>query len=404
VNRYREDTKYVFSPPKYSPFWAKFIYIFNYFYFLKHRDKIAEIKVIKGWENAYVKDKKGNSLLITPNHSDHSDPHVLLHLSWKYQIPIHFMAAREIFEQVHGLTGKILQRAGVFSIDREGTDLKSIKEAMRIVTEGKYPLVMFPEGEIYHLNEVLTSLNQGAATIMLRIAKKAKKSKDKKGVFIIPTAIKYAYIEDVSSHFPAILERLEKQILWSPQKDLTIVERIYKFAEALLSIKEKEFLGKTLDGSLAKRLQQFREILIEQAEQKYFNKTGEGTHPERIRKIRGKIRTIIIAENKPSQEALRECYLDLDRLYFAFQLYSYPGQYLKDKASMDRIAETLHKFEEDVFEEYRILGKRQAEVVFCNPIDVMDYVDSYEKDPKGTLEELTRCMESSIQTVLTKRE
>ena len=172
MNRYREDTKYVFSPPEYSPFWAKFVYLFNYFFFLKRRDKIVDIKVSKGWENTYEKYKNRDSLLITPNHSDHSDPHVLLHLSWKYKIPIHFMAAREIFEQSRGLSGKILQRVGVFSIDREGTDLKSIKEALRIVFKGTYPLVMFPEGEIYHLNEKLTPLNQGAATIMLRIAKK----------------------------------------------------------------------------------------------------------------------------------------------------------------------------------------------------------------------------------------
>ena len=91
-------------------------------------------------------------------------------------------------------------------------------------------------------------------------------------------------------------------------------------------------------------------------------------------------------------------------MYFAFQLYSYPGQYLRDKSSMDRIAETLHKFEEDIFQEYRILGRRRAEVVFCKPIDVMDYTDSYEKDSKGTLDELTRRIEDSIQDALEKRE
>ena len=213
MNRYREDTEYVFSPPKFSLFWARLIYLINYFHFLRRRDKITEIKVSDGWENILEKYKNNDSLLITPNHSDHCDPHVLLHLSWKYNIPIHFMAAREIFEQIYGLIGKLLQRAGVFSIDREGTDLKSIKEAMRIINEGKYPLVMFPEGEIYHLNEKLTALNQGAATIMLRVAKKKKKEKSGKGVYIVPTAMKYTYIDDISSTFPQTLERLEKQNL-----------------------------------------------------------------------------------------------------------------------------------------------------------------------------------------------
>ena len=116
MNRYREDTKYTFSPPKYSAFWAKLIYLLNYFFFLKKRDRIADISVSSGWEDTFQKYKNGDSLLITPNHSDHSDPHVLLHLSWKYHIPIHFMAAREIFEQVYGLTGKILQRDKEWSV------------------------------------------------------------------------------------------------------------------------------------------------------------------------------------------------------------------------------------------------------------------------------------------------
>ncbi|MBN1522460.1 MAG: 1-acyl-sn-glycerol-3-phosphate acyltransferase [Candidatus Aureabacteria bacterium] len=403
MNRYREDTKYIFSPPRYSPFWSRFIYLLNYVFFLKVRDKIADITVSDGWNSAYEKYKNGDSLLITPNHSDHSDPHVLLHLSWRYRIPIHFMAAREIFEQVYGLSGKILQRAGVFSIDREGTDLKSIKEAMRIIFEGKFPLVMFPEGEIYHLNERLTSLNQGAATIILRVAKKMKKEMKSKQAFIVPTAIKYTYLEDISSTFPQVLDRLEKQILWSPQENLSITERIYKFAEALLSIKEREYLEKTLEGSLAERLERFREILVHEAEKKYFSQTSQGSHPERIRKVRGKIRSIILADEKPGQAIIRECYQDLDRLYFAFQLYSYPGQYILEKPSPDRIAETLHKFEEDILNEYHIRGKRRAEVQFLEPINVMDYLGSYEKDSKKTLDELTRRMEDAIQKALEER-
>ena len=38
----------------------------------------------------------------------------------------------------------------------------------------------------------------------------------------------------------------------------------------------------------------------------------------------------------------------MEDLFFVIQLYSYPGDYVAEKPSIERIAETLDKFEEDV--------------------------------------------------------
>lgn len=400
MNRFREDTPYVFRPPKYSRFWAPLIYWISDTFFLHRRYKVISVKVGPSGDEVIRKYKNGNSLLIAPNHSDHCDPHTLLHLSRRYKIPVHFMAAREIFEKEKGLRGSVLQRAGVFSIDREGTDLKAIKEAMKILYEARFPLVVFPEGEIYHLNEKLTPLNEGAATLSLRAAKKIKKEKPDKGAFIIPTAIRYAYVEDISSTFPERMARLERHVLWEPQNHLGIVDRIYKLGEALLTLKEKEFLDQTLKGTLVDRLSRFREILIGEEEKRYFPKAGDDDHPKRVRKLRGKIRSILLADEKLDEAVIKQCYRSLDRLYFAIQLYSYPGQYLREKPSMDRIAETIHKFEEDAFQESRIMGKRIAEVTFCEPINLFEYLDSFEKDAKRTITKVTAEIETAIKKVL----
>lgn len=400
MNRFREDTPYTFRPPKYSRFWASIIYAVSDRFFLRRRYNVAGVKVVAGGEEILRKYRNGDSLLVAPNHSDHCDPHSLLHLSRRFKIPIHFMAAREIFEKIGGLQGAILQRVGVFSIDREGTDLKSIKAAMRILYEGRFPLVMFPEGEIYHLNEKLTPLNEGAAILALRTAKKVNKEKQGKGAFIIPTAMKYSHIDDISSTFPERLERLEQHILWAPQNHLSIVNRIYKFGEAALSLKEKEFLDRTLEGPLVERLSRFREILISNEEERYFSKISDGNHPARVRRLRGKIRSILLDGEKPEEKVIKQCYSSLDRLYIAIQLYSYPGQYLREKPSMDRIAETIHKFEEDVFQENCIPGKRSVEITFCEPIDLFDYLDSLKKDAKRTTARVTQRIEKAITEVL----
>ncbi len=201
MNRHKKIEKYTFKPPKYSNFWAPFIYWISDTFYLCRKHKVAEVEVTAGGKELLEKINNNDSLLITPNHSDHADPHVLTHLNRSYNIPIHYMAARETFEVYKGFNGKVMQRVGVFSIDRDSADIKALKEAMTIVYEGAFPLVMFPEGEIYHLNEKLTPLNEGAATIMLKTAKKLKKNGKNRGCYIIPTAMRYRYIDDIVPTF-----------------------------------------------------------------------------------------------------------------------------------------------------------------------------------------------------------
>ncbi len=342
----------------------------------------------------------GDSLLITPNHSDHADPHVLIHLARQHGIPFHFIAAREVFEINYGINGRLLQFAGVFSIDREGADIAAIKEAMRIVHEARFPLVMFPEGEIYHLNEQLTSLNEGAATIMLKTAARLRKEGASKKCMIVPTAIQYRYVEDPTPVIREMLRELEEYLHWQPQSQLDLMERIYKFGEAVLTLKEQEFLGRQLSGSLVERLYQFREILISRVEQKYFNNTASGIHPERIRKTRGKIRSLLLAETPPPPEIKAEYYRDLDDLYLAVQLYSYPGQYVNQKPTPDRMAETVLKFEEDLLGRYRVRAQRQAMVTFCPPINLGDYLDDTGKPAGNATTVVTEQIAAALKAVL----
>ena len=402
MNRYREDIPYVFRPPKYSRFWAPLICRVSDSLYLRRKHRIRDVHVLGASRELLEMIENGDSLLLTPNHSDHSDPHTLLYWARRAGIPLHFMAARELFDTGMGIRGKVLQRVGVFSIDREGTDLRSIKEAMRIVYEGRFPLCMFPEGEIFHLNERLTPLNDGAATIMLRTARKVSKAKPDKRTAIIPVAIRYTYTEDISATFGTAMDRLERYIRWKPQQGLDIVQRIYKFGEALLMLKEKELLDQALSGNLSERLGQFREILINEMEAKYLEQPGDGTHPERVRRLRGRLRTILLGDSPPSPEQRSEIYRDLDRIYVAVQLYSYPGQYLRERPSTDRIAETILKFEEDLFGETCIRGQRRAELTFCPAIDMAEYLDASGSAAKESVSEVTKRITDSIRAVLEK--
>lgn len=70
------------------------------------------------------------------------------------------------------LQSNILQQHGCFSVDREGTDMPAFRHAVAILKEKINPLVIFPEGEVYHINERVTPFREGPAAIVLTPSKK----------------------------------------------------------------------------------------------------------------------------------------------------------------------------------------------------------------------------------------
>ena len=107
------------------------------------------------------------------------------------------MGAREIFE-VSEINAWALQVAGVFSVDRDGPDLSAIKAAISLLEAGKQPLVMFPEGEIYHHHRRIHPLNEGDASILLKAVKRLKEGKK---AYLVPVAMRFFHQPEVEATF-----------------------------------------------------------------------------------------------------------------------------------------------------------------------------------------------------------
>ena len=230
-------------------------------------------------------------------------------------------------------------------------------------------------------------------------AKRAKEGNS--DALLVPTAIKYSYVEDISHTFSPCLDRLERQISWEPQRHLDIMDRIYKFGEAMLAVKEREWLGEPLSGDLVQRLQQFRIKLLEPLEVKY-EFSHEGTVPQRIKRLKNKIRQILF-DDEPTPEQIVEYRKDLKRLFTAKQLYTYPGQYLRERATQDRIAETIIKLEKDVLGKTAVRGRRNVAITFGDPVNMAGYLDAYAKDARQTVSEVTEQLERVIAGLLEPR-
>lgn len=401
MNIFRPQTPYRFRPPKYSPFLARLFSKVSDTVMLRNRLNIQKVTT-EGADQIVELANNGHSVLVTPNHADHADPYALSHIGRKWRIPFHFMAAREGFEKTRWITSFVLQHSGVFSVDREGADISAIKTAMKILKEGKHPLVIFPEGEIYHHHEQLAPINEGAATILLRAAGGLA---DQKEAYVIPTAMRYFYHPDVESTFSKRLSALEERITWKPRNHLDIVERIYRLGSGLIAIKEVEFLGHGQLGQLIDRIQNLQTNLIERMEAKHFKNKKSGTIPERVKLLRGKIRKDLFEvtqDSSPEREI--ELHDDLDTIFLAVQLYSYPGQYLRENPTIHRIAETILKLEEDVLGHADYGSGRQAWVRFGKPINVRKFLVDHSVDVKSGIGPMTQLLERRIQSMLEEME
>ncbi|MHC5004281.1 MAG: lysophospholipid acyltransferase family protein, partial [Planctomycetota bacterium] len=222
MNVFRPQKPYVFRPPRYTAALAPLLALVCRG-FLRHRFNVTCIADDGAGRIAELVRAR-HAVLVAPNHADHADPTALVMVGRRHGLAFHFMAAREGFER-GPVTRFVLQRLGAFSVDREGADVAAIKAAIGILREGRHPLVIFPEGEIYHHHEQLDALNEGVATIALRAGSRLENGRR---VYLVPAAIRFRYHPQVADTFGPRLDRLERRIAWKPRTDLAAVERIYR--------------------------------------------------------------------------------------------------------------------------------------------------------------------------------
>src|SRR5262245_54101407 len=101
-----------FWPPRPSRFWATTFEPWRRWYLKRHYG-IAEVQ-IDGLDALTRYPGPGDAVLIAPNHSHDSDPHVMLEVGKRVGRPLYFMAAWQIFRGHKGIDGWVLQRLGAF--------------------------------------------------------------------------------------------------------------------------------------------------------------------------------------------------------------------------------------------------------------------------------------------------
>ena len=358
---------------------------------MQRRHRVAQVQV-HGADNLQQPLADGCGVMITPNHSSHADPHALYDAADQIGTPLYVMATWHVFQAQHRLGRWLLQKHGCFSVDRDAADLRAFKEAVRLLREEHNPLVIFPEGEIYHCNDRLTPFLEGPATMALTAARRAERR-----VVIVPCAMKYEYLDDPMDCLLDVMTRLELRVLWRPRPDKPIVERIYDLAEALISLKEIEYLGHANRGELTDRVNHLACAILQIHEQTRGIDPQQKSIPERVKEIRRRAIKDLADEKTLDDEALRIVYRQLDDAFLVGQMFSYPGNYLAESPSIERLAETIDKLEEDVLQlpTATIKGTRKVDIYFDEPISI-----SSDKASQPSPAELTRTIEQHVQNQL----
>jgi 1-acyl-sn-glycerol-3-phosphate acyltransferase len=365
-------------------------------HYLHRYYNISSVELTGAWP-ASIGPNDG--VLIAPNHSHDSDPHVMMEIGRRLGRQFYFMAAWQVFQMRRGIDGWVMQRFGAFSVDREGCDRRAIRLATELLTSGR-ALVVFPEGEIYHTNERLTPLRDGVAFMAVSAQRDLEKEKSERHIWVLPAAISYRFDADISKELDAAMTALESRVSLRPAPAASLSDRIVAFGEVMLTIKEKEQLGRSMegDGDLPTRLRRLIDHILSRHEQAELDATHTDDEvPVRVKSLRRHYIEEMFDE-KLDDATRRKAHAALADLHLVLQLYSYPGDYVSTRPTTERMAETIDKFEEDLLGVMaKPKGPRRATVRFGEPIDVKPFAAGR---PRAAATGLTAKLEQAITVLM----
>lgn len=343
--------------------------------------------------------------LIAPNHSHYYDAQVTFELVRRARRRVVYMATRELFDAWFGLSGLVYQRLGVFSVNRGGANGQAREFAERVLVNGARDLLMFPEGEVYLLNDLVMPLKPGVARLALEAAGTLAREGQVRPMFIVPVAIKYRYVEDVGAALERLTVRLEDTVFGGLRQG-ALYPRIVAIGTALLSREEQTHGVTPVAGDgLFERVERLREILLERFEKKHFGQVQPGAHITRARKLMIRIQGAMLTATggdgyygPPAVKSKDPLAPDLNAARLCARSVAFQKDYLLEHPTPKRMAETLVKLEREVLgSETRTFGRRRAIIRVGELLDVSEYLPQYETLPEDAIDAVVARLHTTLQ-------
>ncbi|WP_428938185.1 1-acyl-sn-glycerol-3-phosphate acyltransferase [Fontivita pretiosa] len=360
------ERPYVPVPPYHGRLWPALLMRIVPWY-LRKQYGVHRVQCVNA-ERLAESIRAGHGIVLAPNHCRDEDPIVLGVLARCVQSPFFIMASWHLFMR-GGLKAWLVRRAGAFSVYREGIDRAAVNSAIQILEHASRPLVIFPEGFIARTNDRINELLEGTALIARTAAKKRAKMDPPRKVVVHPVAIRYRFHGDIDAAATRVLDEIETRLSWRPNRHLTLLERIYKVGEALLTLKELQYLGRPQTGDIATRLPSLINAILWPLEDEWTAGDHSGSTNARVKRLRAAILPDMIKAELDEPERQRR-WRQLEDVYLANLVAHFPPDYVKSNPTPERILETLEKFEEGLTDRLRVHGELSATVTVGQAIQV----------------------------------
>ncbi len=341
------EKPYTFIPPHQGDWWPSFIQRFRLIdRWLKNSHGIVSYEC-RNEDRLRESLQAGHGILLTPNHARPADPIVMGWLARECQTHVYAMASWHLYQQ-DWFTAFAIKKMGGFSVYREGVDRKALNTSIDILADAKRPLIIFPEGAVTRTNDRLNALLEGVAFIARSAAKKRAKHEEGGKVVVHPVAIKYRFHGDIEKTLDPILSTIEHRFSWRVRRGHdSLIDRVNRVGKGLLALKEIEYFGRPQEGALADRLDGLIDRLLARLEEYWIGEVQHGPVVPRVKTLRTKILPEMIAGTLSEEERQRR-WDQLADIYLSQQVASYPPDYLQDNPTIDRMLETVERYEEDL--------------------------------------------------------
>jgi 1-acyl-sn-glycerol-3-phosphate acyltransferase len=360
-------------------------------YYLSHFEGV-ESHEIRHAERLSESLRRGDGIILAPNHCRYADPIALGWLARQVGVHLFAMASWHLYHH-HWLKAWAIRLCGGFSVYREGVDRQSLDTAISAVVEARRPLVVFPEGAVFRTNDRLAPLLDGVSFLARNAAKRREKAGLSRAV-IHPVAIKYLSGRDLTKSVEQALKSLEKRLGWAhPPIEDGPLTRVRRLNEALLCLAEVRYFQQAQKGTAAQRRAALIEHLLGPLEQSWLGKVTGGNLLTRVKQLRTTMVPRLLQSDLSAPQRA-QLWKELDAIYHAQQIGSYPTDYLQPATEM-RMLEMLERTEEDLTGRVTIHRPLHAVLQVGHPIEV-----PAAKPPRGQADPLLEQLRCELEGML----
>jgi 1-acyl-sn-glycerol-3-phosphate acyltransferase len=348
----------------------------------------------------------GSGVILAPNHADETDFKVCLVLSRRCQRRFLFMMNREAFDEGFGTAGWWLQRLGAFSVERGGQNEGAKRYAIDLVIRGQDVLVIFPEGEIFYLNDLVQPFKSGAVDIGMQAVVESQRTRADWTAHLIPLAIKYRYRKPIRHILERRIRRMERYLLLR-KSGLSFQKRMERILAALLHRQELGYDLKPASDrliDLGERVKEVREAILSRIEGKY---AGPAVSPQsqpmdRAWRLSSHLKSLVTQMGRLGRTIPEQTRSDLAALKRIVQMGTWQPQYVELDPSQERLAETVLKLEREVYQTQRPrqLANRGVFLRIGEPIDLRCFVSAYLKDARSVRHRVAQELRDRIQGLI----